>query len=103
MSEFVTFIREADISWYFTPTLNPYQWVADEIFPYERNGVITAYRISHRTGAKVKPKTEAPVIGASIGLQDTWHQNEEVQRAVKERFQKDIDLYESLIYKYDQP
>lgn len=101
LSGFVTFIKEADISWYFTPTLNPYQWVADEIFPYERNGRITAYRISHRTGAILK--TEVPVIGASTGLQDTWLQSGEVLQAVNERFQNDVYLYRSLVYKYDQP
>lgn len=103
LSGFLTFIREADISWYFTPSLNPYQTVADEIFPYERNGIITAYRISHRTGASIIPKTEAPVIGASTGLNDTWLENAEVRQAVNERFQDDMYLYRSLVHKYDQP
>ncbi len=38
-------------------------------------------------------KTEAPVIGASVMLDDTWLSSQEVKDAVGARFEEDIKLY----------
>lgn len=95
LSEFVTFIKEADIAWYFTPTLNPYQYIATEILPYMRDGAISASTISQKTGALIK--TEPPVIGASVGLSTTWLTEPKVIEAVNGRFKRDVDLFKRVV------
>lgn len=90
------FIKERNISWYFSSRLNPYHGEVKDlkILRYDRDALANALVISRLTGAEIKNPPR--LIGQSVGFDDSLLNNREVLKAIEERFPEDIKLYDHI-------
>ena len=88
------FLKDQNISWYFSTRLNPYHGKVKDlrILRYDQDALATARVISQETGAKIV-ETAPPRIGQRHGLDDSLLSNREVLKAIEARFPEDIELY----------
>lgn len=88
------FLKDQNISWYFSTRLNPYHGKVKDlrILRYDQDALATARVISQETGAKIVAEAP-PRIGQRRGLDDSLLSNREVLKAIEARFPEDIELY----------